>query len=192
MKTQMTRDELAAIVTQIHALFRGDTDREILRLALPRIAEMRLSAALAALNDYAMDWGGKNSRFIVGKFFEYAAKVTRASSETRERDQRIARSIAKTREQIEVDLEWEALRDVIRRAHPESVEEALEFLAHAGWTRPSESVESWSRSLVLAVGDLVASKTRYGYSADTGGFTVAMSAEAFWGQMRPPSVAMSR
>lgn len=189
---KMTREQLAAFVFESKKLFGAGTDQAIFALALPRIAEMRASAAMAALHDYAVEWGGARRQFFVSSFFDFAGKVTRASAEARERDQRMLRSIRKTREQIEIDAQWQAHRDAVASADPDARAAAVAFLRRSGWGDPPAMLEAWSRSWILAVSDLIARRGRLGYSVETGGFTEPLSAEAFWGQLRPSYGSMTR
>jgi len=128
----MTRDELAAFTARANRLFRGETDRELWSLALPRIAEMESSVALAALENYAIQWGGPRARFIPAKYFEFAADVQTRRSEIAQREARVRESdrrrIASSRDAMVCEADWASLRREIEVANPLVVGEAIDEL----------------------------------------------------------------
>ena len=170
----MTREELAGFTARANRYFKGETDRELWSLALPRIAEESAEVAMAALENYSIQWGGPRARFLPAKFFEFLAdvKVRRLElnqREAREREARM-RSIASSRDAAVCEADWLSRRREIETANPLEVGEAVDYLRSLGWGNPPEAFGAWSRPWILAVSDLVCRRTLAGYDRDRQGF----------------------
>jgi hypothetical protein len=173
-KQGMTREELAGFTARANKYFKGETDRELWSLALPRIAEESAEVAMAALENYSIQWGGPRARFLPAKYFEFLAdvKVRRlelTQREAREREARM-RSIAASRDAAVCEADWLSRRREIETANPLEVGEAVDYLRSLGWGNPPESFGAWSRPWILAVSDLVCRRTVAGYDRDQQGF----------------------
>jgi hypothetical protein len=194
-KPGMTRDELAAFTARANRYFRGETDRELWALALPRIAEMESSDALAGLENYAINWAGPRARFIPAKFFEYVADVRTRRSEIAQRDARVRESdrrrIASSRDAMICEADWASLRREIEVANPLHVGEAIDALRSVGWGSPPAAFSDWPRRWIVAVADVVSGRTCRAYNPDTGNFDRDVPALDFYRMAgKPPSVAV--
>ncbi len=194
-KPGMTREELAAFTARANRYFRGETDRELWALALPRIAEMESSDALAGLENYAINWGGPRARFIPAKFFEYVADVRMRRSEMSQREARQRecdrRRISSSRDAMICEADWASLRREIEVANPLHVGEAIDALRSVGWGSPPVAFSDWPRRWIVAVADVVSGRTCRAYNPDTGNFDLDVPALDFYRMAgRPPSVAV--
>ena len=173
-KQGMTREDLAGFTARANRYFKGETDRELWSLALPRIAEESAEVAMAALENYSIQWGGPRARFLPAKYFEFLAdvKVRRlelTQREAREREARM-RSISASRDATVCEADWLSRRREIETANPLEVGEAVDYLRSLGWGNPPEAFGAWSRPWILAVSDLVCRRTLAGYDRDRQGF----------------------
>ena len=194
-KNGMSREELAAFSARANRLFKGETDRELWSLALPRIAEAESSLALAALENYAINWGGPRARFIPAKFFEYLAEVQIRRSEMNQREARQRevdrRRISSSRDAMICEADWASLRREIEVANPLVVGEAIDALRSVGWGNPPAAFSEWPRRWIVAVADVVSRRTCRAYNHETGGFDREVSALEFYRMAgKPPSVAV--
>jgi len=194
-KAGMTRDELAAFTARANRLFRGETDRELWSLALPRIAEMESSVALAALENYAIQWGGPRARFIPAKFFEFLADVQTRRSEIAQREARVReadrRRIGSSRDAMVAEADWASLRREIEVANPLAVGDAIDALRSIGWGNPPAAFADWPRRWIVAVADVVSGRTCRAYNPDSGNFDRDVPALDFYRKAgKPPSVAV--
>ena len=192
----MTRDELAAFTARANRYFKGDTDRELWSIALPRIAEETAEVAMSALENYAIQWGGPRARFIPSKFFEFLADVKSrrlemSQREAREREAR-RRAIANDRDAMICEADWLALRREIETANPLEVGEAVDALRSLGWGNPPASLSDWSRPWIIAVADLVTGREVRGRNPETGEFDHVVPALEFYRTARKPSGILSR
>lgn len=193
-KAGMTREELAAFSARANRLFKGETDRELWSLALPRIAEVESSLALAALENYAINWGGPRARFIPAKYFEYLAEVQIRRSEMSQREARQRefdrRRISSSRDAMICEADWASLRREIEVANPLVVGEAIDALRSVGWGTPPAAFAEWPRRWIIAVADVVSRRTCRAYNPETGGFDREVSALEFYRMAgKPPSAA---
>ena len=191
-KNGMTREELAAFSARANRLFKGETDRELWSLALPRIAEVESSIALAALENYAINWGGPRARFIPAKFFEYLAEVQIRRSEMNQREARQRevdrRRISSSRDALICEADWASLRREIEVANPLVVGEAVDALRSLGWGNPPAAFGEWPRRWVVAVADLVTGRTCRSFNPETGAFDREVDALEFYRLAgKPPS-----
>ncbi len=191
----MTRDELAAFTARANRLFRGETDRELWSLALPRIAEMESSVALAALENYAIQWGGPRARFIPSKFFEFAHDVQTRRSEMAQRDARVReadrRRIGSSRDAMVAEADWARLRREIEVANPLAVGDAIDALRSIGWGNPPVAFADWPRRWIVAVADVVAGRTCQAYNPETGVFDRDVPALDFYRTARTAPDSLS-
>jgi hypothetical protein len=158
----MAAEDLARFTAEARRLFRGEWEEDIWSISLPRIKRLRPSLAMAALTDYASEYGGGRGRFIVGKFFEYVARLTASDASERADAKRLAESemafIAARDERKRIAAEWEACRETIRRAGPATRSNAINGLLAAGWPKPPDDLTKWKRSWLLAVSDIVSGR----------------------------------
>jgi hypothetical protein len=171
-KQGMTREELAGFTARANRYFKGETDRELWSLALPRIAEESAEVAMAALENYSIQWGGPRARFLPAKYFEFLAdvKVRRlelTQREAREREARM-RSIASSRDAVVCEADWLSRRREIETANPLEVGEAVDY--------PVPSVGGIRRS-------------RSAHGADLGSWPSRISSAGGWS---PDTIAIGR
>jgi len=163
----MTAKELAALCLRIRKLFGGEMDEEIWTLHRRWLRDKDHAICDAALEMYALDYGGAVGRFIPAKYREYYDRVSARAAERRRR----AHDADEMRRIMELgmtgsDIEWARLRTDVRTADPARVEEAKVFLESMGWTRPdSDDPIHWSRSWVLAVVDIANDRSVQGIPA---------------------------
>lgn len=185
---RMTREQLATFCESARRLFRGETDQELFRLALPRVAALRADDATAALEEYAVTWGGARARFIPGKFFEFVSTISSRSSETREREARLRRcdeiALARDAMATAVSSEWSTLRREIETANPLVVGEHVAYLRSVGWGSPPPAFADWSRSWVVAVSDLLAGRSCPARDEETGEWSRRIAAREFYARSR--------
>lgn len=185
-KPSMTRDELTAFTARANRLFKGETDRELWALALPRIAESTSSDALAALENYAIHWGGPRARFIPAKFFEFLADVRLRRSERETREARVLESdrrrIGASRDAMICEADWASLRREIEVANPLEVGEAVDALRSMGWGSPPPALAEWPRRWIVAVADIVAGRMVKAYNPESANFAIREN-----GEIRHPS-----
>jgi hypothetical protein len=180
----MTREQLAGFTARANKYFKGETDRELWALALPKVAAERADVAMAALEQYAIQWGGPRARFIPSKFFEFLqdVKVRRlelTQREAREREARM-RAIASDRDAMICEADWLALRREIEVANPLRVGEAIDLLRSIGWGSPPAAFSDWSRMWIIAVADIVAGRKLPTRDPETGEFTWLVPADQFY------------
>jgi len=152
----VTSAELAEFVGKVRRLFRGEIDEEIFALAKVRIGGLRLPVCLAALDDYALLYGGSKGKFIPAKFFEFYAKRT-VTDETStptpaERLKSKALSDALDRDAIEED--WRRIRQTCEQLDERTRSEIVSFLEAHRWNRFPIDIAEWSRVQILAVSDI--------------------------------------
>jgi len=152
----VTSSELAEFVARVRVLFRGEMDEEIFALAKQRIAGLRLSVCLAALDDYALIYGGSRGKFIPAKFFEFYAKktTTEETAPATKREKAVARELALDVESQRVSEDWDRLREDLRRLNPRRRDEIANYLGSARGRPFPPAVEDWSRVELLAVHDI--------------------------------------
>ncbi len=182
----MTSSELAEFVGRVRRLFRGEIDEEIFALAKIRIGGLRLPVCLAALDDYALLYGGSKGRFIPAKFFEFYAKRTvtdeTATSTTKERLQSKALSDSLEREAIEED--WRQIRETCEQLDERTRSEIVRFLEGSGWSRFASSVSEWSRVQILAVSDIATNRVIDGFfNPETGRSDRTEDPRSFWSRV---------
>ncbi len=182
----MTSSELAEFVGRVRRLFRGEIDEEIFALAKVRIGGLRLPVCLAALDDYALLYGGSKGRFIPAKFFEFYAKRTvtdeTATSTTKERLQSKALSDSLEREAIEQD--WRRIRSTCEQLDERTRSEIVRFLEGSGWSRFASSVSEWSRVQILAVSDIASDRfVEMRFDPETGKSAQTEDPRSFWSRV---------
>lgn len=183
-KEGMTREDLAGFTARANRYFKGETDRELWALALPKVAAERADVAMAALEQYAIQWGGPRARFIPSKFFEFlqdvkARRVELTQREAREREARM-RAIASDQTAQLCERSWLALRREIEVANPLRVGEAIGLLRSIGWGSPPAEFSDWSRVWIVAVADIVAGRELPSRDPETGDFTRLVPALQFY------------
>ena len=192
-KQGMTREELAGFTARANRYFKGETDRELWSLALPRIAEESAEVAMAALENYSIQWGGPRARFLPAKYFEFLAdvKVRRlelTQREARERDARM-RSIASSRDAAVCEADWLSRRREIEVANPLVVGDAIDALRSIGWGAPPAAFADWPRRWIVAVADVVSGRTCRAYNPESGNFDLDVPALEFYRKAgRPPEI----
>lgn len=163
----MNAKELAALCLRIRSLFGGEMDEEIWTLHRRWLRDKDHATCDAALEAYALDYGGAVGRFIPAKYREYYDRTAARVAERRRRE----RDADEMRRIMELgmtgsDIEWARLRTDVRNADPARVEDAKTFLESIGWTRPdTDDPIRWSRSWVLAVVDLAYDRSVQGVPA---------------------------
>lgn len=137
----------------------GDIEREVLRLALPRLGGFPRDTIRATMTDWAIRWGGTKGRFFIGSFLE--ALGERSESRKREADRVAVLARADDErlrlfaERQSVTAEADALRETILDAEASRVDAALQFLRECGWGAPPSHVDAWSMRWLVAVSDLL-------------------------------------
>lgn len=172
----MTANELAALCLRVRALFGGAMDEDIFALHVRWMKDKDFAVCMAALNQYALDFGGTFGRFLPSKFREYHDCESTAAAERR-------RDVASHQARIDmdlgvsrVDMEWFAVRRDLASIDAATIETAVNFLESLGWHRPDGDPGAWPRTWVLAVSDLARDRNVDG-----------MSARLFWSRTLPPS-----
>lgn len=162
----MTKDELLALRRRVNTLFgAGDDHEEIAHLWMQHCANLDYERALAALNQYAVNDGGKSRRFIVGKFMRHydaqpePRRVVLVDREAKGREAQLkearrAEEAASQREERERD------RRTVLTANPLQVGEVVDELVGWGAPRPPAHPEAWSTPWFLAVADILLDRTR--------------------------------
>lgn len=143
----MTSSELAEFVGRVRRLFRGEIDEEIFALAKVRIGGLRLPVCLAALDDYALLYGGSRGKFIPAKFFEFYAKrtTTDENAPATKVEKAVSRHLADEVERERIAEDWDRLRSICQSlAHPRR-SEIVNFLHARGWSRFPDRIEDWSQ-----------------------------------------------
>jgi hypothetical protein len=162
----MTKDELAQLRGRAAALFgKGDDDPEIARLWMAHCQGLDFTRAMSALNEYALNHGGRESRFITGRFMKFyeaqpeprrvvlvdrQAKAKEAALKEAQRAER-AHAIAEERE---------ADRRLVMTSNPLLVGEIVDQLVGWGAPRPPSHPEHWPYPWIVAVSDLLRGGTR--------------------------------
>lgn len=152
----MTSSELAEFVARVRVLFRGEMDEEIFALAKQRVAGLRLSVCLAALEDYALIYGGSRGKFIPAKFFEFYAKktTTEETAPATKREKAIARGLSLDVERQSVEDDWSRIREDLRRLDPRRRDEIANYLGSARGSSFPPTLEQWTSAELLAVHDI--------------------------------------
>lgn len=182
----MTSAELAEFVGRVRKLFRGEIDEEIFALAKVRIGGLRLPVCLAALDEYALLYGGSKGKFIPAKFFEFYAKRTvteeTASATTAERLKSKALSDALDRDAIEED--WRRIRQTCEQLDERTRSEIVAFLEAHRWNRFPIDVAEWSRVQILAVSDIATDRVVEGFrNLETGKLDLTEDPRSFWSRV---------
>ena len=162
----MTTKELAALVMRIRALFGGQSDEDIFALHVRWMKDRDFSVCTAALDQYALDYGGSLGRFIPSKFREYHDRVSSHAAEIRRLEATRNRRTLMNLGVSVVELEWIDLRRKVNALDAESVDKAVSYLVSLGWHRPDgDNRSAWPRTWILAVLDLAADREVGGVSA---------------------------
>lgn len=181
----MTSSELAEFVGKVRRLFRGEIDEEIFALAKVRIGGLRLPVCLAALDDYALLYGGSKGRFIPAKFFEfYAKRTTEETSQTTKVAKAVSRHLADDVERGTIAEDWRRIRSICETLDAATRSEIVRFLEGSGWSRFSSSVFEWSQVQILAVSDIAADRfVERGFDPETGKSSKTEDPRSFWSRV---------
>lgn len=162
----MTKDELALLRGRAAALFgKGDDDPEIARLWMAHCQGLDFSRAMSALNQYALNHGGKESRFITGRFMKFyeaepePRKVVLVDRTAKAREAALAEARRAERAHA-IAEEREADRRLVMTANPLEVGEIVDQLVGWGAPRPPSHPEHWPSAWFVAVSDLLRGGTR--------------------------------
>lgn len=161
MQNGMSPDDRAWFLAEVAKYFpaTGEIEREVLRLALPRLGGFPRETIRATMMDWAIRWGGTKGRFFIGSFLE--ALGERSESRKREADRvaLLARAdddrLRLFAERQEVAADADALRETILHAEASRVDAALQFLRESGWSAPPSHVDAWGMRWLVAVSDLL-------------------------------------
>jgi hypothetical protein len=131
-------------------------DEEIFALAKQRVAGLRLSVCLAALEDYALIYGGSRGKFIPAKFFEFYAKktTTEETAPATKREKAIARGLSLDVERQRVEDDWSRIREDLRRLDPLRRADITNYLGAARGSSFAPALEQWTSAELLAVHDI--------------------------------------
>lgn len=151
----MTSSELAEFVARVRVLFRGDMDEEIFALAKQRVAGLRLSVCLSALEDYALIYGGSRGKFIPARFFEfYAKRTTEDPAPATKREKSIARGLSLDVERERIEDDWSRIREDLRSLDPNRRADIANYLGTARGSSFPPALEQWTSAELLAVHDI--------------------------------------
>lgn len=194
-KKGMTREELAGFTARANKYFKGETDRELWTLALPRIAAEPSDVAMAALENYSIHWGGAKARFIPSKYFEFLADVKARrlemnQREAREREAR-RRSISSDRDAMIAEADWLALRREIETANPLLVGEAVDALRSINWGNPPSEFGRWPRPWIIAVADIVSGRSPKAFDREAGTWSISTPALEFYRMAGRPTGSLA-
>lgn len=182
----MTSSELAEFVGRVRRLFRGEIDEEIFALAKVRIGGLRLPVCLAALDDYALLYGGSRGKFIPAKFFEFYAKrtTTDENAPATKVEKAVSRHLADEVERERIAEDWDRLRSICQSlAHPRR-SEIVNFLHARGWSRFPDRIEDWSQVQILAVSDIATDRIVDGFwNPETMRTDGTEDPRSFWGRV---------
>lgn len=170
----MTAQQLAALCLRIRSLFRGELEEDIFALHVRWMKDRDFSVCSDAVDRYALDFGGERGRFIPAKFREYHdSEVAKASERRRHASGEQARR-AMNLGLTGVDIEWVRIRKEAMSLEQSEIDAAVGYLESLGWQRPTEPMEQWPRTWVLAVLDLAAGREVHG-----------LPARSFWARAVP-------
>jgi len=162
----MTKDELAQLRSRVNALFgAGDDDAEITRLWMAQCQALDFTRAMSALNQYAVNNGGKKARFITGRFMRFyeaepePRRVVLVDREKAAREE-MMKQARRAEEAASIREERESDRRTVLTANPLIVGEIVDELVGWGAPRPPAQPESWPMPWMLAVADLLLDRTR--------------------------------
>jgi hypothetical protein len=164
--SSMTKDELAQLRSRVNALFgAGDDDPEITRLWMAQCQGLDFARAMSALNQYAVNNGGKKSRFITGRFmrfYEAEPEPRRVVLVDREKLAREAqlKEARRAEEWASIREERERDRRAVLTANPLEVGEIVDALVVWGAPRPPAQPEQWPHPWFLAVADILGDRVR--------------------------------
>lgn len=157
----MTKDELAALRGRVATLFGGGDDSpEVAQLWMRHCTNLDYTRALAALDEYALNHGGKASRFITGKFMRHyeaqpePRRVVLVDREAKAREAALEEARRAERAHA-IREEREADRRLVLTANPLVVGEIVDDLVSWGAPRPPSHPEHWPAAWVIAVSDLL-------------------------------------
>ena len=158
----LTAEDRTWFLAQIATYFprTSDIERDVLRMALPRLRGFRSETVRAVMTDWCIRWGGSNGRFYVGSFLEALAERNEARRKELTKLSIIAKAeaekLALFSERQAIEQERTAMREAIGDAGAAQVDRALEYLRECGWgAPPTPAVDAWPARWVIAVYDLL-------------------------------------